>query len=584
MLRAEALVGRGTARPDDGHGHLELPARGGVRVPGAGELRHAVDAEVGIHELDDGAVAVHRLAERLADEVPLVNDLVRRAQRAERLLRVRGDVVRGARLQVLGVRHARGVAHHLLQNREVHRVADGDAFRVRRHRAERVDAPLERGQRLRGHSRRGHLRRLLQAHLGLALRVINRAGEVGVLELGGERGGGGRAGVGKLQRAAHLLLGAGGAPLDVHARGVRGLLEDLDRVARRARPALLVLAVALVLGVRGRVPVEAERVHLQNSRPLRPHVVDRGAADPQRVLHVLAVRQHAGDAVVLPLVEHLLVLRDVLGERVDRAAVVDDEEQNRQVFLRRRVEALRHAPVLRAALADEHDRDAILGFARVEVLVEHDGARGADRVRELLRDERPAALEVRLHVVHVHGSAGAATGAAVAAEELRHHRTRVDAARQRVAVVAVVRVLEISLANSIAEQRGNRLLAVVEVHEPPDLPRHVRLVALILEIAAQLHRLVRAVQVLIGELARGGDLRLGHAELLLERDLRVLPGGGDAHALEVRGRLDRAGTHGGAPRGRAPGGAPSGDGRAARERDGGGHGGGHSRVRACACA
>lgn len=39
MLGAEGLVGGGAARADDGHGHEELPARGGVRVAGRRDLR-----------------------------------------------------------------------------------------------------------------------------------------------------------------------------------------------------------------------------------------------------------------------------------------------------------------------------------------------------------------------------------------------------------------------------------------------------------------------------------------------------------------------------------------------------------------
>ena len=113
-------------------------------------------------------------------------------------------------------------------------------------------------------------------------------------------------------------------------------------------------------------------------------------------------------------------------------------------------------------------------------------------------------------------------------------------------MIAVVGVLEVVLADGVFEEGGDGLLAVVEVHETADLARHVRLVALILEIAAELHRGVRLGKVLVGEVTGGGDLSLGHAESLLEGDLRVLPGGGDAKALEVGGRLDRLGADRGA--------------------------------------
>jgi hypothetical protein len=67
-------------------------------------------------------------------------------------------------------------------------------------------------------------------------------------------------------------------------------------------------------------------VHLENRRALIANVLDRRSPDAHRVLNVLPVRENARDAVVFPLVEHLLVRRDVLRERVDRATVVDDEE------------------------------------------------------------------------------------------------------------------------------------------------------------------------------------------------------------------------------------------------------------------
>lgn len=43
------------------------------------------DAEVGVHELHDGSESVEALAQRLADEVPLVDYLVRGTQLPEGL-------------------------------------------------------------------------------------------------------------------------------------------------------------------------------------------------------------------------------------------------------------------------------------------------------------------------------------------------------------------------------------------------------------------------------------------------------------------------------------------------------------------
>ena len=179
-----------------------------------------------------------------------------------------------------------------------------------------------------------------------------------------------------------------------------------------------------MLGIRGGVAVEPERVHLEDGGTLGANVLDGGAADAHGVLDVLAAGEDAGDAVVLTLVENLLVGGDVLGEGVDGAAVVDDDEEDGEVLLGGGVEALGHPPVLRAALAHEHHRDAILRLPRAQVLVQRDGPRGAHGVRQLLGDERPPALEVGLHVVDVHAPARAAARAAVATEEPRHDGAR----------------------------------------------------------------------------------------------------------------------------------------------------------------
>ena len=112
-------------------------------------------------------------------------------------------------------------------------------------------------------------------------------------------------------------------------------------------------------------------------------------------------------------------------------------------------------------------------------------------------------------------------------------------------MIAVVRVLEVRLADGVAEERGDGLLAVVEVHEAADLARHVRLVALVLEVAAELHHGVRLGDLLVGEGAGLGDLGVGHAELGFEHRLGLLPRGEDAKALEVGRGLDRLGLGGG---------------------------------------
>mmetsp|Transcript_23028 Transcript_23028/g.76417 ORF Transcript_23028/g.76417 Transcript_23028/m.76417 type:complete len:287 (+) Transcript_23028:538-1398(+) len=198
VLGAQRLVRRRAAGADDGHGHLELAARRRVRVARRRELGHAVDAKIGVHELDDGPVAVHALAEGLAEEVALVDDLVGRAERAEGLLRELGDVVARARLEVLRVDRRHGVAHHLLEDGEVERVADVDAVALGRV-LEHLDARLAVGQIPRGHGPRRDRR----AVDGRGLGVVVRVRLVGVLEL-----------LGELARRRRRRLGEGDRVLD----------------------------------------------------------------------------------------------------------------------------------------------------------------------------------------------------------------------------------------------------------------------------------------------------------------------------------------------------------------------------------
>jgi hypothetical protein len=55
------LVGGSATSAEDGERHLELSTSGGVGVAARRDLRNTKDTEVGVHELDDGAVAVHAL-------------------------------------------------------------------------------------------------------------------------------------------------------------------------------------------------------------------------------------------------------------------------------------------------------------------------------------------------------------------------------------------------------------------------------------------------------------------------------------------------------------------------------------------
>eukprot|EP00962_Isochrysis_galbana_P013428 scaffold3810_cov120-Isochrysis_galbana.AAC.5 len=173
-----------------------------------------------------------------------------------------------------------------------------------------------------------------------------------------------------------------------------------------------------MLRVGRRVALKPVSVHLQDGWALAAHVVDHRPARLERLLQVAAINLDARHTVVLALQVDVVVGRHVGRERVDGAAVVDDDEEQRQLLLCSGVQALGHPAILRTALAHKHNRDAVVVLVLVglEHPVEQDGPSRAGRVRQLLANQRPAALEVGVLVVDVHGPAGAAASASVLAK------------------------------------------------------------------------------------------------------------------------------------------------------------------------
>mmetsp|Transcript_1390 Transcript_1390/g.4256 ORF Transcript_1390/g.4256 Transcript_1390/m.4256 type:complete len:419 (-) Transcript_1390:876-2132(-) len=326
VLGSEGLGGGRSSGSDDGDGHVKLSAGSGVSVAAGGDFGHAVDAEVGVHELDDGPVAVHALAQRLADEVTLVNDLVGRPQLTERLLSQLGDVVGGAGLKVLSLDGGVRVPKHLLEDRKVQRVSDGDLTSLGL-LTQLGDVGLAVAQCL---GVKDPLVDLISSSRGRALVVVGGGG-IGKLELLGEGGRGSRRLVGEVDR---VLASGRGLSLELLqlllgelARREHLVLEDLDGVSSVPRPLLLVLAASLVLGVSRRVSVEPEGVDLKDSRAALPHIVHYRTPGLENAHHVLPVDLDPGNTVVLSLEENVLVLGHISCERVDGSAVVDDDEE-----------------------------------------------------------------------------------------------------------------------------------------------------------------------------------------------------------------------------------------------------------------
>mmetsp|Transcript_11824 Transcript_11824/g.10055 ORF Transcript_11824/g.10055 Transcript_11824/m.10055 type:complete len:227 (-) Transcript_11824:396-1076(-) len=226
-------------------------------------------------------------------------------------------------------------------------------------------------------------------------------------------------------------------------------------------------------------------MHLQDGRALCAHVVGHGAACLEHAVEIAPVNLDAWNSVVLPLQVDILIGSYITGEGVDGTSVVNDDDEKWQVFLGGSVENLSHTPVLRATLPDEDNRETVVVLEGLSVpqTVQEDGARSTGSVGELLSNKRPTALEVGLFVENVHRAARTLARAVDLAEELSHNRPRLHTRGQRVCVLTVVRVLLVALLDAIVDQRGNRLLAVVQVHETTDVALHVGLVAGSLELA-----------------------------------------------------------------------------------------------------
>ena len=126
-----------------------------------------------------------------------------------------------------------------------------------------------------------------------------------------------------------------------------------------------------------------------------------------------------------------------------------------------------------------------------------DGPAHARGQRDLAAHDAPAAEEVLLGAVQVHGAALAPGAAVDAPVQLRHDLPRAHALGQRLDVVAVGRddVIVVPEGAQRADRHG--LLADVEVAEAADLAQRVRLRGLLLETAAQQHDAEHPVQLLL---------------------------------------------------------------------------------------
>ncbi|GAC1462555.1 MAG: hypothetical protein PVSMB1_13220 [Gemmatimonadaceae bacterium] len=101
--------------------------------------------------------------------------------------------------------------------------------------------------------------------------------------------------------------------------------------------------------------------------------------------------------------------------------------------------------------------------------------------RNLGADDAVSTEEVGLGIEDVHGATLAPGASGVAAEQLGHDRTGADSARERLAVVPISRDHVIVWADHRHNAGRDRFLPDVEVTEPADLSKRVRLGATLLE-------------------------------------------------------------------------------------------------------
>ena len=81
----------------------------------------------------------------------------------------------------------------------------------------------------------------------------------------------------------------------------------------------------------------------------------------------------------------------------------------------------------------------------------------------------PAYLEEGVLIVNVHGTTSALAGPVFLREQLCHDFPRRHTARQGVAVLSVVGVFDVRLADRVGYEGRDTLLPVIQVHETTDV-------------------------------------------------------------------------------------------------------------------
>ena len=178
------------------------------------------------------------------------------------------------------------------------------------------------------------------------------------------------------------------------------------------------------------------------------------------------------------------------------------------------------------ALAEEAAGDAVASGELV-------GQREPDGDREAAADDRVAAVEAALRVEEVHRAAPPAAAARRLAVHLGHERGRRQAARERVAVVAVGGDERVVRPERRHGPGRDRLLADVEVEEAADLAQAVQLGRLLLEAPDEEH-LAKEREPLLAVEPGEGRRRSAHA---LSSSVETSPSGRPSSRALSRRRM-----------------------------------------------
>ena len=129
----------------------------------------------------------------------------------------------------------------------------------------------------------------------------------------------------------------------------------------------------------------------------------------------------------------------------------------------------------------------------------------------------------------MHRAALALGIAAAPPGELRHHALGIHAAGEHVTVIAIAGDHLVAVALGHLHADDDRLLADIEVAEPPDQPHAVHLAGLLLETPDQQHLAERLELLFLGEFRDRACVGRRRGWAALFRDLIRVFGFGDGH-------------------------------------------------------